>query len=155
MSYLDNMFGLQGKVAAVIGGGGVLAGAMAKGLAQAGADIVTVLGAAEDMTIAETQEFVLRSDPGIPAGFIQLFPEGFKQQGAGSTEFPCPVFHGPDQCAAKPALRDLRRTGEFVDGSAEKPGTVEAYPGSAGGGNSLGWATRRNDLRRRARRQSG
>ncbi|MBN1482509.1 SDR family oxidoreductase [candidate division KSB1 bacterium] len=33
------MFGLKGKVAAVIGGGGVLAGEMAKGLAQAGADI--------------------------------------------------------------------------------------------------------------------
>ncbi|MBN2008019.1 SDR family oxidoreductase [candidate division KSB1 bacterium] len=33
------MFGLQGKVAAVVGGGGVLAGCMAEGLAKAGADI--------------------------------------------------------------------------------------------------------------------
>ena len=39
MSFVENMFSLKGKVAAVIGGGGVLAGAMAKGLAQAGADI--------------------------------------------------------------------------------------------------------------------
>lgn len=39
MSYLDELFGLRGKVAVVIGGGGVLAGAMAEGLAQAGADI--------------------------------------------------------------------------------------------------------------------
>ena len=39
MSYLQEMFGLQGKAAVVIGGGGVLAGAMAAGLAQAGADV--------------------------------------------------------------------------------------------------------------------
>lgn len=38
-SYLEKIFGLQGKVAAVIGGGGVLAGAMAEGLAQAGANV--------------------------------------------------------------------------------------------------------------------
>ena len=39
MSFVENMYSLKGKVAAVIGGGGVLAGAMANGLAQAGADI--------------------------------------------------------------------------------------------------------------------
>ncbi len=39
MSYLQEMFGLQDKVAVVIGGGGVLAGAMADGLAKAGANI--------------------------------------------------------------------------------------------------------------------
>lgn len=39
MDFVENMFSLKGRVAAVIGGGGVLAGAMAKGLAQAGADI--------------------------------------------------------------------------------------------------------------------
>ncbi len=39
MSYLEDMFGLSGKVAAVIGGAGVLAGAMADGLAKAGASI--------------------------------------------------------------------------------------------------------------------
>lgn len=39
-SKMDNeLFSLNGKVAAVVGGGGVLAGAMAEGLAQAGADI--------------------------------------------------------------------------------------------------------------------
>jgi NAD(P)-dependent dehydrogenase (short-subunit alcohol dehydrogenase family) len=37
---MENMFSLAGQVAAVIGGGGVLAGAMASGLADAGADIV-------------------------------------------------------------------------------------------------------------------
>ncbi|MCC6858476.1 MAG: SDR family oxidoreductase [Bryobacterales bacterium] len=36
------MFSLSGKVAAVIGGGGVLAGAMATGLAEAGADIAVI-----------------------------------------------------------------------------------------------------------------
>ena len=39
MSYIEEVFGLQGKTAAVIGGGGVLAGAMAEGLARAGADV--------------------------------------------------------------------------------------------------------------------
>jgi NAD(P)-dependent dehydrogenase (short-subunit alcohol dehydrogenase family) len=36
----NDMFSLAGQVAAVVGGGGVLAGAMASGLADAGADIV-------------------------------------------------------------------------------------------------------------------
>ncbi len=39
MSFVEELFGLHGKVAVVLGGGGVLAGAMAKGLAQAGADV--------------------------------------------------------------------------------------------------------------------
>jgi len=39
MSFVEEIFGLKGKVAAVIGGGGVLAGAMATGLAKAGADV--------------------------------------------------------------------------------------------------------------------
>ena len=40
MSYLDELYALQGKTAVVIGGGGVLAGCMAEGLAKAGANIV-------------------------------------------------------------------------------------------------------------------
>ena len=46
----DALFSLAGQVAVVIGGGGVLAGAMATGLAQAGADIAildVILEAAE------------------------------------------------------------------------------------------------------------
>ncbi|HEX9654445.1 MAG TPA: SDR family oxidoreductase [bacterium] len=43
MSYLEGLFSLSGKVAAVIGGSGVLGGAMAYGLAQAGAR-VAILG---------------------------------------------------------------------------------------------------------------
>ena len=39
MSYVNEMFELKGQVAAVIGGGGVLAGEMAHGLAKAGADV--------------------------------------------------------------------------------------------------------------------
>ena len=35
----DDLFSLTGLVAVVVGGGGVLAGAMATGLAQAGADV--------------------------------------------------------------------------------------------------------------------
>ncbi|MCI0513403.1 SDR family oxidoreductase [candidate division KSB1 bacterium] len=40
MSYLDEIFSLVGKTAVVIGGGGVLAGQVAEGLALAGARIV-------------------------------------------------------------------------------------------------------------------
>ena len=39
MSYIDEMFGLQGKTAVIIGGGGVLGGKMGESLARAGADI--------------------------------------------------------------------------------------------------------------------
>ncbi|MCU0645269.1 MAG: SDR family oxidoreductase [bacterium] len=39
MSYVEDLFGLKNKTAVVIGGGGVLAGCMAEGLAQAGANI--------------------------------------------------------------------------------------------------------------------
>jgi NAD(P)-dependent dehydrogenase (short-subunit alcohol dehydrogenase family) len=40
LSYLEEMFGLTGQTAVVIGGGGVLGGALCAGLAQAGAHIV-------------------------------------------------------------------------------------------------------------------
>lgn len=40
MSYLDELYSLDGKTAVVIGGGGVLAGCMAGGLAKAGANTV-------------------------------------------------------------------------------------------------------------------
>ncbi len=40
MSYLEELYSLAGKTAAVIGGGGVLAGSMAEGLAKAGANVV-------------------------------------------------------------------------------------------------------------------
>ncbi len=39
---MDEMFSLQGKVAVVVGGGGVLAGEMATGFAQAGADVAVL-----------------------------------------------------------------------------------------------------------------
>ena len=39
MTLIEALFGLKGKTAAIIGGGGVLAGAMAEGLANAGANV--------------------------------------------------------------------------------------------------------------------
>ena len=39
MGFVDELYSLKGRTAAVIGGGGVLAGAMALGLAKAGADV--------------------------------------------------------------------------------------------------------------------
>jgi len=41
-SYLENLFGLKGKSAVVIGGTGTLCGVMAQGLAEAGASVVIV-----------------------------------------------------------------------------------------------------------------
>src|ERR1700688_5009344 len=38
--YLEKLFGLSGQVAVVVGGTGVLGGALADGLAQAGAQVV-------------------------------------------------------------------------------------------------------------------
>lgn len=40
--YLTNLFGLQGKVAVIIGGTGELCGTMAEGLASAGAEVILV-----------------------------------------------------------------------------------------------------------------
>ena len=42
MSYLDELFSLSNKTAVVIGGTGELCGAMAEGLAAAGAEVVLV-----------------------------------------------------------------------------------------------------------------
>lgn len=42
MSYVEELFGLQGKTAVIIGGGGVLAGKMGEGLARAGANIAVL-----------------------------------------------------------------------------------------------------------------
>lgn len=42
MSYLEELYGLKGKTAVVIGGTGALCGAMAEGLAGAGAEVVLV-----------------------------------------------------------------------------------------------------------------
>jgi NAD(P)-dependent dehydrogenase (short-subunit alcohol dehydrogenase family) len=42
MSFIEEIFSLTGKTAAVIGGGGVLAGAMARGLAKAGASVAVL-----------------------------------------------------------------------------------------------------------------
>lgn len=47
MSYLDSLFSLAGKTAVVVGGTGELCGAMAEGLAGAGAEVVLVGRSAE------------------------------------------------------------------------------------------------------------
>jgi NAD(P)-dependent dehydrogenase (short-subunit alcohol dehydrogenase family) len=47
MSYIDSIFSLKGKTAAVIGGTGELCGTMAEGLSKAGAEVV-IVGRNED-----------------------------------------------------------------------------------------------------------
>ncbi len=53
--YLRSLFGLSGKVAVVIGGTGELCGAMAEGLAGAGAEVVLVGRSAEKATTRLTK----------------------------------------------------------------------------------------------------
>ena len=55
MSYLDELYSLSGKAAAVIGGSGVLGGAMANGLSRAGAK-VAILGQTQKKIDARVQE---------------------------------------------------------------------------------------------------
>ncbi len=47
-SYIENMFGLKGKVAAVVGGSGVLGGSVAQSLAGAGAKIAVIYNHGKD-----------------------------------------------------------------------------------------------------------
>ena len=55
---IQELFSLEGKVAVVIGGGGVLAGEMAQGMASAGADIVIV---GRDIVKAESRAEKIRA----------------------------------------------------------------------------------------------
>ena len=55
MNYLDSLFSLSGKTAVVIGGTGELCGAMAEGLAAAGAEVVLV-GRSEEKAKARLEK---------------------------------------------------------------------------------------------------
>jgi NAD(P)-dependent dehydrogenase (short-subunit alcohol dehydrogenase family) len=56
MDYLKNLFNIEGKVAVITGGGGVLAGEMAKGFLNAGAKII-LLDINEDVVKKKAEEF--------------------------------------------------------------------------------------------------
>ena len=62
MSYIEQLFGLKGKTAVVIGGSGVLAGAMAEGLSKAGANIA-ILG--RNIEKAERKAEDIASESGV------------------------------------------------------------------------------------------
>jgi len=69
MSYLDELFGLRGRVAVVVGGYGVLAGAMAEAMARAGAN-VSILGPNQERAVEKAksiQEVTGRETMGIRA----------------------------------------------------------------------------------------
>lgn len=57
MGYLEDLFGLKNKVAVVLGGSGVLGGAMAEGLAQAGAR-VAIVGRTQEKVEAQTNRII-------------------------------------------------------------------------------------------------
>ncbi len=67
MDYIKDIFGLDGKVAVVIGGSGVLAGAMAEGLAKAGANIA-ILG--RNLEKAEGKAQVIAEKYGVKTAAI-------------------------------------------------------------------------------------
>lgn len=67
MSYLGSLFSLTGKVAAVVGGSGVLGGAMADGLARAGAK-VAILGQTREKIDARVR--AIREHGGEATGVI-------------------------------------------------------------------------------------
>lgn len=67
-SYLESLFGLDGQVAVVIGGTGVLCGAMAQGLARAGASVV-VAGRSAERGQARVQEI---EQAGGQARFLEV-----------------------------------------------------------------------------------
>src|SRR5687768_8825942 len=59
VNYLEQLFGLDGQVAVVIGGTGVLGGALAEGIAQAGAKVI-VAGRSKDRGEQRVQAIVGR-----------------------------------------------------------------------------------------------
>ena len=56
-SFLSELFSLDGQIAVVIGGTGELCGAMAEGLAQAGAEVILV-GRSEKKATARIEEIL-------------------------------------------------------------------------------------------------
>jgi NAD(P)-dependent dehydrogenase (short-subunit alcohol dehydrogenase family) len=69
MGYLDDLFGLKGKIALLTGGGGVLAGAIGKGLADVGVKVVLAdlnadraKEAAENICTAEGEAYGIGMD---------------------------------------------------------------------------------------------
>jgi NAD(P)-dependent dehydrogenase (short-subunit alcohol dehydrogenase family) len=60
----NELFGLAGEVAVVIGGGGVLAGAMAEGLADAGAKIA-IVGRTQEKAVARAQAIAAKGHEAI------------------------------------------------------------------------------------------
>ena len=71
MSYLDSLFSLSGKTAVVIGGTGELCGAMAEGLAAAGAEVVLV-GRSEEKAKARLEKITAAGGTGwfAPGNFL-------------------------------------------------------------------------------------
>ena len=58
-SFTENLFSLEGRVAAITGGGGYLCGEMARGLAKAGCKVV-VMDLREEKALAIAEE--IRND---------------------------------------------------------------------------------------------
>jgi len=86
--YLDSLFNLNGKVAVVIGGTGELCGAMAEGLAGAGAEVVLV-GRNEEkaktrldkITTAGGKGYFLSADAGSKTAIQDLLAAVLKRSG--------------------------------------------------------------------------
>lgn len=88
MSYLDELFSLQGKTAVVIGGTGELCGAMAMALAKAGAEVVLV-GRSREKAAARLEQihgeggkgYFLASDITSTEGLEKLLSDVIEKSG--------------------------------------------------------------------------
>jgi len=88
MSYLEELFSLSGKTAVVIGGTGELCGAMAEGLASAGAEVVLV-GRSEEKATARIESiegaggsaYFVAADVGSRDGIEQLLASVLERSG--------------------------------------------------------------------------
>lgn len=124
MSYLDELFGLKGKVAIVTGGGRGIGQVVAVGLAKAGAEVVILSRSGADETIRLIEEsggkaYYLRCDVTVEKDVDAALSEIMKRSGSIDV-----VFNNAGICIHKPTFDttieefrqviDCNLTGEFI-----------------------------------------
>jgi NAD(P)-dependent dehydrogenase (short-subunit alcohol dehydrogenase family) len=109
--YLNSLFGLEGKVAVVIGGTGELCGAMAEGLARAGAEVVLIGRSKEkaDARLAAISErggkgYFIAGDLSTKAGIQEILDSVLERSGkfdilvnGAGTNAATPFFDVPEE----------------------------------------------------------
>ncbi|MDR1905129.1 MAG: SDR family oxidoreductase [Treponema sp.] len=124
MSYLDDLFGLKGKIAVVTGGGRGIGQVVAEGLAKAGAEIAIISRTGADETVknieaAGGRAYSLRADVTKENEVDTAFADVLKRSGAVDI-----VFNNAGICIHKSTLEasiaewreviDINLTGEYI-----------------------------------------